>query len=91
MLDIRRIRDERDGVVAALDRRGGPFGPVVDRVLELDPINPQVAARILAPLSRWKRYRQRQQKLMVDQLERIRRYASLSNDVSEIVEKSLLN
>jgi aminopeptidase N len=73
------------------DPSGAGYAFVADRVLELDPINPQVAARMLAPLSRWKRYRQRQQKLMVDQLERIRRYASLSNDVSEIVEKSLLN
>lgn len=36
MLDIRRIREDRDAVVAALARRGGGFGPLVDRVLELD-------------------------------------------------------
>lgn len=36
MLDIRRIREERDAVVAALDRRGASFAAAVDRVLELD-------------------------------------------------------
>ncbi len=36
MLDIRRIREDRDAVVAALGRRGEGFGPLVDRVLELD-------------------------------------------------------
>ena len=71
------------------DPSGAGYAFVADRVLELDPINPQVAARMLAPLSRWKRYQEKQQKLMCDQLERIRRNTSLSNDVGEIVEKSL--
>lgn len=36
MLDIRRLRDDRDGVVAALARRGGSFEETIDRALELD-------------------------------------------------------
>jgi aminopeptidase N len=64
---------------------------VADRVLELDPLNPQVAARMLAPLSRWRRYGPKHQTLMRAQLERIRQYAGLSNDVGEIVAKSLSN
>jgi len=70
---------------------GAGYAFVADRVLELDAMNPQVAARMLAPLSRWKRYGQAHQELMREQLERIRRQAQLSNDVGEIVEKSLLN
>ena len=73
------------------DPSGAGYAFVADRVLELDATNPQVAARMLAPLSRWKRYAQEYQELMRDQLERIRRHAKLSNDVGEIVEKSLLN
>ena len=73
------------------DPSGAGYAFVADRVLELDPINPQVAARMLAPLSRWKRYRQKHQKMMCEQLERIRQCAGLSNDVGEIVEKSLLH
>ena len=36
MLDIRRVREDRDGVIAALDRRGGSFAAEIDRVLALD-------------------------------------------------------
>lgn len=36
MLDIKRLRDDRDGVVAALDRRGDSFGETIDRALALD-------------------------------------------------------
>lgn len=36
MLDIRRLRDDRDGVVAALGRRGESFADSIDRALALD-------------------------------------------------------
>jgi aminopeptidase N len=73
------------------DLSGAGYAFVADRVLELDTMNPQVAARMLSPLSRWKRYGQGHQELMREQLKRIREQARLSNDVGEIVEKSLLN
>ena len=46
MLDIRRVREDRDGVIAALDRRGGSFAAEIDRVLALD------ARRMLDDMSR---------------------------------------
>jgi aminopeptidase N len=73
------------------DLSGAGYAFVADRVLELDTMNPQVAARMLSPLSRWKRYGQGHQELMREQLERIRKQERLSNDVGEIVAKSLLN
>ncbi len=36
MLDIRRLREERDAVVAALERRGAPFAAEIDALLALD-------------------------------------------------------
>ncbi len=36
MLDVRRIREDRSGVVAALERRGADFGPAVARLIDLD-------------------------------------------------------
>jgi aminopeptidase N len=68
---------------------GAGYAFVANRVLELDTLNPQVAARMVAPLSRWRRYDCTRQKLMCEQLERIRSQAGLSSDVGEIVTKSL--
>lgn len=36
MLDLRRVREERDAVVAALNRRGTPVDDLVDEVVRLD-------------------------------------------------------
>ncbi len=71
------------------ERSGAGYEFVADRIIELDKINPQVAARMIAPLSRWKRYEPDYQQLMREQLERINRQVKLSNDVREIISKSL--
>jgi aminopeptidase N len=55
----------------------------------LDKSNPQVAARFLTPLTRWRRYDPRRQGLMRAALERIGAEDELSKDVFEIVGKSL--
>jgi aminopeptidase N len=60
------------------------------RIMELDPMNPQIAARLLTPLTMWKRYDSGRQELMKTELERIGDLAGLSGDVKEIVDKSLL-
>ncbi len=72
------------------DLSGEGYAFVADRILELDDLNPQVAARMIAPLSRWRRYDEERQALMRAQLERIQRREKLSSDVGEIVAKSLL-
>jgi len=71
----------------ALDGEGYLF--LADRVLELDRLNPQMAARILTPLTHWRRYAKERRELMRNQLERISATGSLSTDVREIVERSL--
>jgi aminopeptidase N len=71
------------------DPGGAGYRFLADRVLELDPLNPQVAARLAGALSRWRRYDSGRQQLMHAQLERIQAHPGLSRDVGEIVAKSL--
>jgi len=71
------------------DLSGAGYLFLADRVIELDALNPQVAARLIAPLSRWRRYDSGRQLLMRAQLERIQGLEKLSADVGEIVGKSL--
>ena len=72
------------------DQSGAGYAFLADRVIELDALNPQVAARMIAPLSRWRRYDSERQLLMRAQLERIQGQEKLSADVAEIVTKSLV-
>ena len=60
-----------------------------DRLLELDGINPQVAARIVNPLIRWRRHDSSRQALMRQELERVRSREGLSPDLGEKIAKSL--
>jgi aminopeptidase N len=68
---------------------GAGYRFLEDRVLELDPLNPQVAARLLQPLGRWRRFAPQHQKLMRKALERVLATPRLSRDVYEIASKSL--
>ena len=58
-------------------------------VIELDALNPQIAARLLTPLTRWKRMDSKRQSLMKQALETILAHQGLSRDVFEIASKSL--
>ena len=58
-------------------------------VLKLDAINPQIAARIVNPLSRWRQQDDLRRGLMVAALKRIKSAPDLSNDLYELVSKSL--
>ena len=71
----------------ALDGSGYAF--LADKVIELDGLNPQMAARMLSPLTRWQRYDLHQQELMQAQLQRIKNSGELSADLFEVLEKSL--
>jgi len=68
---------------------GSGYAFLVDRVMELDPANPQIAARLLRALARWRRYDPARQALMRAQLERVAATSGLSKDVYEIAAKSL--
>ncbi len=68
---------------------GASYAFHADRTLELDPINPQVAARLLAPLGRWRRFDEGRQAKMKAALARILAAPNLSRDTYEIASKSL--
>jgi aminopeptidase N len=62
---------------------------LADAVLELNGSNPQIAARLLAPLTKWRMYPGREE-LMKAQLQRLADADGLSPDVFEVVQKSLV-
>jgi len=68
---------------------GSGYAFHADRVIELDGLNPQIAARMASAFNRWKRYDENRKNLMKAQLQRIAAVASLSGDVSEIVNNAL--
>ncbi|MFW6277878.1 MAG: aminopeptidase N [Halorhodospira sp.] len=68
---------------------GSGYRLLSEHVLQLDASNPQLAARLLAPLTQWRRYEPRRREGMREQLERILEQDSLSKDVYEVVSKSL--
>jgi aminopeptidase N len=71
------------------DVSGAGYRFLVDQVIALNRINPQVAARLLQPLSGWKRYDPDRQSLMRSELERVLGTEGLSRDVFEVAAKSL--
>jgi aminopeptidase N len=62
---------------------------VANMILALDPVNPQTAARLVAPLGRWRRFGETRGALMRAELERIVAAPTLSKDVFEQASKSL--
>jgi aminopeptidase N len=69
---------------------GSGYHYLADWIIRLNEQNPQIASRMLTPLTRWKRYTSDKQKLMRAQLERIMEQKALSPDVYEVVSKSLV-
>lgn len=62
---------------------------LTEMVLQLDQLNPQVAARMVKPLTDWRRYPEYRKKMMKEKLEVIAKEPKISRDVYEIVTKSL--
>jgi aminopeptidase N len=58
-------------------------------VLQLDGSNPQIAARLIRHMSRWRRYDDQRRHLMQQQLQHIEQHRGLSKDVFEVVSRSL--
>ncbi|MBF0444206.1 MAG: aminopeptidase N [Magnetococcales bacterium] len=71
------------------DISGDGYSFLADNVLELNRINPQIAARLLTSMSQWRRFNKKRQELMKVELERIAAHSKLSRDVYEIVSKIL--
>jgi aminopeptidase N len=68
---------------------GSGYAFHADRVIELDRLNPQIAARMASAFNRWKRYDENRKALMKAQLQRIAAVDKLSGDVSEIINNAL--
>ena len=68
---------------------GAGYRWVADRVLELDKLNPQIAARMAGAFSSWRRFDQDRQELMKVELERILAADKLSKDLFEIASKTI--
>ncbi len=71
------------------DSGGGGYTLLADAVLTVEALNPQLAARLLVPLGRWRRQDAGRQDLMKAALERILAVEGLSPNVYEIASKSL--
>ncbi|PWV77337.1 aminopeptidase N [Halomonas sp. A11-A] len=67
---------------------GAGYRLLADVVIELNRLNPEIAARLITPLTRWARFDEQRQALMKAELERIRA-EKLSPNVYEVVEKAL--
>lgn len=71
----------------ATDAAGYQF--LADKVIQLNKLNPQIAARLVIPLTRFKRLDKQRQALIKMQLKRIQQ-EKLSTDLFEVIEKALV-
>lgn len=62
---------------------------LADRIIELDALNPQIASRLLGPLTKWNRLEPVTREQMHGALKKIQAHGGLSKDVFEVVNKSL--
>jgi aminopeptidase N len=69
---------------------GSGYAFHADRVIQLDGLNPQIAARMASAFNRWKRYDENRKMRMQSELKRIASVDNLSRDVAEIVNNALL-
>jgi len=68
---------------------GSGYRFVADTVLALDPINPQVAARLSSAFKNWRMLEPGRRALARAEIERIKARKGLSRDTLEIVSKTL--
>ena len=70
-------------------RDGEGYAFLREAVHQIDKLNPQVASRMVKPLTTWKRYDKERQELMREQLELLLADKKISKDLYELVTKSL--
>jgi aminopeptidase N len=71
------------------DRKGNGYVFVTHKILELDRINHQIAARLATCFNQWKKYDPSRRALMKKSLETLMSDPSLSKNVHEIVTRAL--
>ncbi len=67
---------------------GDGYAWLVERILEVDPLNPQVASRLARAFDPWRNYDQQRQTHAQEQLSRLQK-AGLSSDTGEVVDRAL--
>lgn len=68
---------------------GVSYAYLAQKVIQLDAINPQIAARLVLPLTRLAKLDAARQELLLKQLNLIAQQPQLSKDLSEVVNKAL--
>ncbi len=68
---------------------GTGYDFLAGRILAIDPANPQLAARLVKPLIRWRRFDEGRAQKMRSALERLSAQGDLSRDTREIVDRAL--
>ncbi|MCW8127794.1 aminopeptidase N [Microbulbifer halophilus] len=68
---------------------GSGFAFLAEQVVALDKLNPQVAARLVTPLTRWKKYTEELGEKMRAALQSVMDSGKISRDLYEVVSKSL--
>ncbi len=68
---------------------GASYKFLAEQVVVLDKLNPQMASRLIIPLTRWRKFPSQRATQMRTALETVREVQHLSRDLFEIVSKSL--
>ncbi|HHC74724.1 MAG TPA: DUF3458 domain-containing protein, partial [Thiothrix sp.] len=68
---------------------GSGYAFIAEQVLALDALNPQIASRLVRSLMNWQHYEPQRAELMRQALQCVAAKEGLSNDVAEIVQRSL--
>ena len=68
---------------------GSGYRFLTEQILALNTVNPQVAARLVTPLTKWKKFPEPNRQLMRNALQSIAKEPNLVKDLQEIVSKSL--
>ncbi len=68
---------------------GEPYQFLADQIIILNKVNPMIAARLIEPFTRWRKFDTQRQTLMKQQLERIKQTPQLTKDIFEVVTKTL--
>jgi len=68
---------------------GSGYALAAQKILQLDAINPQIAARLASPFVHWRKLVAQQEKLMKSQVEAMLSSNRMSNDLNELLTTSL--
>jgi len=68
---------------------GSGYAFLADQIIRLDPINPQIAARVARCFDRWRKFDEQRQTHARQALERIQALPGLSADTGEVVSRTL--